>query len=223
MSKKYFIIQHEQETPPGTSLDWLEQNHFQYEIIRMDLGHTLPSLDQVLGVIVCGGSMNVDQTDRFSWLADEMLWLKSLIQNKIKVVGLCLGAQLLAKCLGAAVSSMEKWEIGWHPVRSYSGQENVFFHWHSCQFECPNGFHFFGSSETCFNQGFFDMKSCLAFQFHPEVDQSWIDLALSDNFENLQGAVQSKDEVRSFSQIYLNGSKQWYHQQLDLFFKNDQC
>jgi GMP synthase (glutamine-hydrolysing) len=140
-------------------------------------------------VFVLGGAMNVDEGDRHGWIADEERLLRELLEREVPLLGLCLGAQLLAAAAGAEPRRASQPEIGWHPVEvTREGEEDPLlgplapgfeaFQWHSYEFPLPPGAVSLARSEVCL-QGCRLGERSWALQFHPEVSRAdahhWID------------------------------------------------
>jgi GMP synthase (glutamine-hydrolysing) len=145
-------------------------------------------------VLVLGGAMNVDEGKRHPWLAEEIALLRELLAREVPLLGLCLGAQLLAAAAGAAPGRAARPEIGWHRVElSEAGGADPLlgplapgfeaFQWHGYEFPLPPGAVALASSEVCL-QGARVGERAWAIQFHPEVSRSdalaWIDDYRSD-------------------------------------------
>ena len=137
-----------------------------------------PDLAYAAGLILMGGPMSVN--DDLPWLGDEMRAIRDAIDRGRPVLGICLGAQLIAKALGARVYRNPVKEIGWAPVswteqaaadplfRGFSRPETV-FHWHGETFDLPDGAERLAYSEACANQAFRIAGNVYGLQFHPEV------------------------------------------------------
>jgi GMP synthase (glutamine-hydrolysing) len=152
-----------------------------YEVVTVDAPSTdvsaLDALEPDL-VVVLGGDEAAYQTDRYPYLADEIRLLESRVAAEAPVFGVCLGAQLLAKTLGARVYQGPRKEVGWleveptaagadSPVRHFAGVPTV--QWHGDSFELPEGVERLASSPQYENQAFRIGEWLLAVQFHPEV------------------------------------------------------
>jgi len=135
-------------------------------------------VDQAQALVFMGGPMSVN--DPLPWLRQEERYILRAISSGVPVLGICLGAQLLAKSLGARVYPMARKEIGWHPVRlTAAGQcdpllqglpvEEVTFHWHGETFDLPPGAEKLAESDLCANQAFRLGSNLYGLQFHPEV------------------------------------------------------
>ena len=136
------------------------------------------AISQGEALVVLGGLMSVN--DPLPWLRQEERYLMRAISSDVPVLGVCLGAQLLARCLGARVYAMERKEIGWHPVhlteagrddplfRGLPAEETV-FQWHGDAFDLPHGSEKLASSDLCPNQAFRHGSNLYGIQFHPEV------------------------------------------------------
>lgn len=228
---KYLIIQHQDITTPGTSTKWLQKNNLPFEIIRIDKSNSIPDLKiPISGVIICGGTQNVDQEAEFPWLINEKAFIKKCLLAKIPILGLCLGAQLIAETLKANVFKAEKWEYGWQEVyfhqnlKSNTRWKNLFsdsrkvFQAHGYRFQLPDGYSPLASSPACPFQGFLS-DHVLAFQFHPEVDSSWIEQSLTGFVPNGE-FCQTRQEVENSNPGLLEKNENWYFEILDLFFLN---
>jgi len=153
-------------------------------------GTPLPRpLDAYGAVLVFGGAMHADQDSHHPWLREETLFLERLIDLQLPVLGICLGAQLLAKAAGAPVGPASEFEIGWHPVEltgEVAGDALLgslperfdAFQWHYYEHGLPAGAVELARSSVC-TQAFRLGESAWGVQFHPEVTietvQSWID------------------------------------------------
>jgi GMP synthase (glutamine-hydrolysing) len=147
-------------------------------------GDALPPHDEVAGALVMGGPMNVDETDRHPGLAATRDWLAEAVRREMPVLGICLGAQLLARALGAAVVSGGRKEIGFAPVTVDDPTDPVLgglapstkvLHWHGDVFELPAGAIHLAASETTAHQAF-RRGNAWGVLFHPEADLALAEL-----------------------------------------------
>ncbi len=136
--------------------------------------------DQLAGLVVLGGPMNVDQTDRFPYLADEVQWIRQAVAADLPVLGICLGSQLLAKALGGRVYANAVKEIGWYPIEfapdaasdllfSDAARIETVFQWHGDTFDLPDGATLFATAPACRHQAFRHGALAYGLQFHIEV------------------------------------------------------
>lgn len=152
-----------------------------YSIVTIDAPHTdFAALDPLVPdlVVVLGGDEAAYETDRYPYLADEIELLRARIVAEAPIFGVCLGAQLLAKTLGAEVRKGQRKEVGWlmveltaagavSPVRHFAGVPTV--QWHGDTFDLPEGVDRLATSDQYDNQAFSKGEWLLAVQFHPEV------------------------------------------------------
>jgi GMP synthase-like glutamine amidotransferase len=146
---------------------------------RLYEGAPLPRPAELDWLIVMGGPMSVNDENRHSWLRPEKRLISQAIEAGESVLGICLGAQLIASALGARVFPNGCKEIGWFPVRRSPGSNvelaQLFsegpevFHWHGDTFELPSGAVGFLQSEACSNQAFVLGSRVLGLQFHLET------------------------------------------------------
>ena len=142
-------------------------------------GDPLPELDTFDLLVVMGGEMNIYQYRDWPWLKPERELIQSALAQGKRVVGICLGAQLIADALGSRVYQNKDYEIGWLPV-TWTDEARAAFpqlpphatvlHWHGDTFGLPEGATRLAASEGCPEQGFLIRNKCLALQFHMEVD-----------------------------------------------------
>lgn len=193
---KVLVIQHEISTPPGSLIKWLSKNNYDYRIIFFSENPSYSDFEFDL-LVVLGGGMNVDQEDVFPWLRNEKEFIRNCIKIHKKIIGLCLGGQLLAEILGAKVFKAEKWELGWHEVIFTESNEKLYaFHWHGYQFTLPKNAKRLCSSLACPNQAFTVGNNILGTQFHPEADDFWINYNLENSkMPDVDMFVQSKSEI----------------------------
>ena len=141
------------------------------------------------GLVILGGPMNVDETDKYPYLAQEIEWIKQALAAGLPILGICLGSQLLAKALGARVYPNHVKEIGWYAVDlmpaadrdslfDACGQRVTVFQWHGDTFDLPPNAVRLASSPLCRNQAFRYGRHAYGIQFHiemtPELIDSWL-------------------------------------------------
>jgi GMP synthase (glutamine-hydrolysing) len=139
-----------------------------------------PCLDSYDALIVLGGPMNVDEFERYPHLHTEVEMIGDAMRRGMPILGICLGAQLIAKALGARVRRNPVKEIGWYdlmptphgtedPVLCHLGEREKIFQWHGDTFDIPAGAVHLASSSSCANQAFRYGRNVYGFQFHLEV------------------------------------------------------
>lgn len=225
---KVIIIKHIDIEGPGTIADFLNDMGIPYEVIDVFDGKSLPdSLSNTAAVIILGGPMNVYEEDKYPFLKDEDEFLKEVIRKDLPALGLCLGAQLIAKAKGAIVKKAREKEIGWFKVsltrdglndplfQGFSRDIDV-FQWHGDTFEIPEGALKLAESEICPNQAFKIGGKIYGLQFHLEVTeemiQQWFD-CYRDEIESLKGLVnpiQVISAAKLRSKIYKKQARMFY-------------
>ena len=173
------VIQHSKISDPGLLGDSLRSHGQRVRIVRVDLGQPLPNdLDDVHGLISLGGPQSANGND--PWVAPELELMREAHARQVPVLGLCLGAQMLAKALGGEVSTMTKPELGWVAVRAAGiGVEDVLhagIGWTQYVFEShddhvsklPEGATIVMKGEVCPVQAFRVGALSYGIQYHPE-------------------------------------------------------
>ena len=165
-----------------------------------DRGHTLnythffrseilPDPDSFDMLAIMGGLMNIYEHDAYPWLISEKEFIKKAIDAGKKVIGVCLGGQLIADVLGGKVTQNPQKEIGWHSITLteagsncavFSGmpREMEVFQWHGDTFSIPPGAVHLATNQTCPNQAFLYDSHVLGLQFHLEYSQESIEKML---------------------------------------------
>jgi GMP synthase (glutamine-hydrolysing) len=180
----------------GSIATWAAQRELETVPCRLFLGEPLPSLQKDDLLIIMGGPMGVGDEQEFPWLEDEKRFLKDHIAGGGRAVGVCLGAQLLAECLGARVFPNGEKEIGWYPIKvpaeaesspfgSVLSRAGQVFHWHGDTFDLPQGAQHLAASAACRNQAFVFENRVLALQFHLETTRE----SLSQLIENCRNEI----------------------------------
>jgi GMP synthase-like glutamine amidotransferase len=164
----------------GCISEWCLNQGYQVSYTRFYQGDSLPKADDFDLLIVMGGPMGVYDEDRYPWLAGEKLAIRSAIEQNKKVLGICLGAQLIAEALGSRVFQNPEKEIGWFEVmHTEEGRSeplldgvqipSAVFHWHGDTFDLPMHARHVFYSEACKNQAFIYKGHVLGLQFHFEA------------------------------------------------------
>ena len=171
------VLQHVGFEGLGSISQWLVDQKANIACTRFFESDPLPPPGSVDMIIVMGGPMSANDEDRFPWLKPEKQFIRDAIIRGIPVLGICLGAQLIASAMGATVYRNPVKEIGWFPVRSTPTAAGCFefpkefvpFHWHGETFELPAGAVRLAKSDACENQAFQINRNVLGLQFHLET------------------------------------------------------
>jgi GMP synthase-like glutamine amidotransferase len=174
------ILQHVPFEGPAALEPALRARGHEIATVRLDAGDPLPEPEGVDWLVVLGGPMSVHDEDCHRWLAGEKQLVRRCITAGTRVLGVCLGAQIVAEVLGARVRRQPEREIGWHPVERTPEASSCAlgralpprfpaFHWHGEAFELPPGAVHLARSAACEQQAFAWGERVLALQFHVET------------------------------------------------------
>jgi GMP synthase-like glutamine amidotransferase len=172
---------------PGMIAVWAQQNGHTLDILLADTQAQLPAIDSFDLLLIMGGPMSIHQQQLYPWLLREKNYIRDAIHQRKRVLGICLGAQLIASVLGAQIQTAPQPEIGWFPIQSVVDCPAHFklpaslpvLHWHSEQFELPTGAQRIAVSQACPNQAFLFGKHVLGLQCHLEITKQGLELLIA--------------------------------------------
>lgn len=180
------FLQHVPFEGLGSIEAWLRAAGYQITSTRFFESCDLPDPERIDLLIVMGGPMSVNDEGQLPWLRPEKEFIRHAVSAGRPVLGICLGAQLIASAMGKAVYRNREKEIGWFPVFGTSHEEKAIFtfpsqtevfHWHGETFDLPDGAIHLARSGVCENQAFQLGRSVIGLQFHLETTpQSALDL-----------------------------------------------
>ena len=199
----------------GSIEPWLTNRGHTITATHLYNNEELPPIDDIDWLIVMGGPMGVEDQAIYPWLTKEKTFIQQALDQKKIVLGICLGAQLIADVSGAYVIKNTYREIGWFPIqlsdevkatklgRALPSECDV-FHWHSDTFVIPSGATPLASSKACLNQGFMIDERVIGLQFHLETTpDSALDLTIhcKNELDNSQ-YVQTAEEILEKSERF---------------------
>jgi GMP synthase (glutamine-hydrolysing) len=191
MNKKTFIFKHVPHEGAGCIEPTLRAaGHRTRAVDVWRRSARWPTLAETRALVVMGGPMGVYEQDRYPYLTREVRFIRRMVKAGRPVLGICLGAQLIAHALGADVYPNDKKEIGWYPLDwtpagrrdplfRHAPRRSTVFQWHGDTFDLPAGATLLASSPLCRHQAFRYGKNVYGLQFHLEVDgamiRAWLD------------------------------------------------
>ena len=187
------ILKNVKTEGPGTIEDFLREANIHYEIVELET-EAVPEANNFDILVMMGGPMSVNESDIYTYISKEEELTREFIKKGRKVLGICLGAQIMAKALGANVYKGKEPEIGWYNIElTESGiKDNIMkklalhpkagdfwkkfsvFHWHGETFDMPEGAVRLAKSDLYQNQAFKYSDNAYAFQFHIEVSKEMV-------------------------------------------------
>ena len=213
--RRAHYLQHVPFEGLGSMAAWLETADYAITGTRLFEGDVLPDARDLDLLIVMGGPMSVKDEAEHSWLVAEKRFVRQTIESGVPVLGVCLGAQLIANAMGAPVYAHTAKEIGWFPVRACATGasmgfefplETTVFHWHGETFDLPTGARLLASSEACRNQAFQLGDHVIGLQFHLETTKlQFCGVAQDDMRHRTIRALAQEAQVPVESQVQLCG------------------
>ncbi|MEW6561608.1 MAG: type 1 glutamine amidotransferase [Pseudomonadota bacterium] len=206
--KPIAIFQHAASEGPGYLADFLNARQLPWRLVRIDEGEAVPEEASLFsGLVFMGGPMSVN--DELLWIPSALSLIRQAVENRIPVLGHCLGGQLMSKALGGQVTRNPVKEIGWGQVHAVNpvahnwfGETKTFdvFQWHGETFSVPSGATLLLSSDYCVNQAFVFDGIHIGLQCHVEMTdgmiRTWCDVGADEVAENLHSpAVQPSGEM----------------------------
>lgn len=178
---KMHYLQHVPFETPANIRKYFTAHGHGVEGTHVYRGEVLPDVDDFDCLVIMGGPMGVYEEEVYPWLKEEKKLIRHAIDSNKKVLGICLGAQLIAEALDAGVYPGPQIEIGWYPVKksgasalaiSLDEEEVTVFHWHGDTFDLPKGAELLFESTPGIKQGFSYTNHVLALQFHLEMTKA---------------------------------------------------
>ncbi len=221
------VLEHQAGETMGRLGASLADRGQRFEIRQIFAGDQIPTVESVNdydGIIVLGGTMNVDQTTEHPWINDELALIRAAHEAEMPIVGLCLGCQLVAKALGGEVGPIKKdpetnpagLEIGWHEIKMafpgtvetiYAGLpwRQMQFHWHGCEVKkLPPGGMPLAGSKTCNIQAFKVGLRTFGFQYHFEVTPEHISKWSAQWADERQAAGLTPAQLNADTEAYFD-------------------
>ncbi len=198
----------------GSIETWLHSAHASISATRLYEEAHFPALESFDLLIIMGGPMSVNDDEIYPWLAREKAFIAAAIAADKAVLGICLGAQLIAAVCGATIYANPLKEIGWFPITPIPGsgagsfcfdEPATVFHWHGETFTLPPGAHHLARSAACNHQAFqLAGKAVIGLQFHLEttpeslrgmVQHCGEELQVSDTIQSAESLLASPPEA----------------------------
>ena len=214
------FLQHALCDGPGNIESHLRGKGHELTTTKLCDNEALPPLAGIDWLIILGGDMGVHDEFSFPWLKQEKEFISRALASDIKILGICLGAQLLAHVLGAKVRKNEHMEIGWFPITRLDQIRHTIlsdiiperiemFHWHGDTFDIPENAYPIARSPACANQGFIKGNRIVALQFHPEVRMEDARAFLDEVGSGLEASeyIQSGQQILSDPKRFQTGTR----------------
>ncbi len=200
----------------GSIESWLQNAGYEISCTRFFDAGTLPAVKDIDFLVAMGGPMSVNDETEHPWLVDEKEFVRNAIHAGKPVLGICLGAQLIASAMGAKVFPNRVKEIGWFPIEAVRYESNStfqfpkeveVFHWHGETFDLPDGAVHLAKSKGCINQAFQIRSNVIGLQFHLETTASSAhaivencrDELVEDEFVQLEAEILSVPQEKYWS------------------------
>ena len=205
---KIHYFQHVPYEGLGNIEGWIRSKNYTLSATRFYDADPLPELDAIDWLIIMGGPMGVYEDKKYPWLTAEKSFIEASIKAGKKVLGICLGAQLIASALGAKIYPHIHKEIGWFPLRLTDEgivsavlkgfpAELLAFHWHGDTFSFPGGAERLAETTACRNQAFAFGNKVIGLQFHLDVTLESVEQLIENGAAQLVNAphIQTPEQM----------------------------
>ena len=230
-SNRIILVDHHENPPDDRVSTHLAERGYElerrYPVNGDALGKPGDDPNDVAGTVVYGGTHNVDEMEKYPFLHDEIAWIRRCHERAVPMLGICLGAQLIAHALGAKVAPMAggQCEFGYYRItptvagQPWMPQPLYVTQAHFYQFDPPPGATLLAAGETCANQAFRHGQSTYGVQFHPEVTaeifRRWQDSEWA--FFDAPGA-QNREQQDALAARHDDAQHAWFTGFLDRLF-----
>jgi GMP synthase (glutamine-hydrolysing) len=220
--RKVLVFQHVAHKILGTLNPTLKDNKLNIRYINFDrTPDERPSLQKYNGLIVLGGHMGVYQADKYQHIKVELELIEEALKKEIPILGICLGAQLIATVLGSNVKKHSVKEIGWYDLEinsdgqkdkllSHFNKTEKIFQMHGDTFEIPLGAKSLAKTSTCESQAFCYGDKVYGLQFHLEVDEAmilrWLSYESNLKDINESDGLFTVEQIKNDTSLYINRS-----------------
>ena len=226
---RVLVFQHVAAEPLGTLDPLIRRRGHRIRFVNFERDpQAQPEVDRYRGLVVLGGPMNVEDREHRRHLLTELRAIERALAQDKPVLGICLGAQLLAHVLGAPIRRLERPEIGWHELQRTAGDDPVLgalpasapvFQWHGFGFDLPSGAQHLARTENWDCQAFRYGGNAYGFQFHLEMDAALVErwLAVPAYREELLATGHDERRVRDDTARHVGPMQQRAHGVFEAF------
>jgi len=203
MRAHYF--QHVSFVHLGSIEPWLRQHGYHITGSHFFSDWQIPPVEDIDLLVIMGGPMSVNDEAQYPWLVEEKAFIRQMLAAGKPILGICLGAQLIASAMGARIYANSAKEIGWWPIEAQPTppgyfqfpQQSVVFHWHGETFDLPADAMLLASSAACKNQAFQLGNNVIGLQFHLETTAESAQALVAHCGDELQPApwLQSESQI----------------------------
>lgn len=218
MPAKILVLQHAPTEGLGLFEEEMKKANLSWETLMISNDTLFPSamkLEEYGGFIILGGPMGVYEQDKHPWILKELMIVQEMLRQKKPILGICLGAQMLAQAAGGRVYPGTKPEIGWFPIRLDDwfykrnpcffqidpANPHMVFQWHGDTFELPSEGYRLAWNENYKNQAFCFNGNAVGLQFHVEVTEDMIREWLSGDWARKQVIASGGDPERILGDV----------------------
>ncbi|PSB16870.1 glutamine amidotransferase [filamentous cyanobacterium CCP1] len=233
MVKRILVIVHQETSDPGLVGQLLRESGYTLDLRCPAIGHSLPTtMEGYAGAIVLGGPMSANDDDTLPFIRTELDWIPIALESGKPYLGICLGAQLLARVLGGRIDPHPEdiREIGYVPIQPTRCEHNPLanlthvYHWHKEGFTLPQEAVLLATGAVFPHQAFRYGKSAYGVQFHPEITRDMIDIWIERAGDQIDfpGAQPHAEQTKAHDR-HAATVKNWLDEFLPYWLSSDQA